>query len=223
MPEWSNGAVSKIAVGFHAPPGVRIPPSPSAKAMSEIVKELKPYLERGLDPIVSLLHQFKIHPNFITVLGFFLVIVGSYFLYINQDLMALLFLTLGALADACDGSLARKYNKNTTFGAFLDSVLDRFSDAFPFIALTFRFEGIMSLMCILAILFSFSVSYTRARAEGLGYDLKVGIFERPERWIILLISVLLGAVELGVLIIFIGSFVTTIQRVYTFMKISDRR
>ena len=222
MPEWSNGAVSKIAVGFYAPPGVQIPPSPYLDVMSDIVKELKPYLEKSLEPFVSFLYQLNVHPNFITFFGFILVLIGSYLLYLGENFLALLFLTLGALADACDGTLARKYNKNTTFGAFLDSVLDRFSDTFPLVALTFRFDGIMSFICILAIVFSFSVSYTRARAEGLGYDLRVGIFERPERWIVLLVSILFGVLEIGVLLVFIGSLVTTLQRVYTFMKLTQR-
>ncbi len=134
--------------------------------------------------------------------------------------MALIFLTLGALSDALDGALARKTGGSSTFGAFLDSVVDRFSDALPFIAIALRYEGITALGSLLALVFSFGVSYTRARAEGLGYELRAGIFERPERWTVLLLSLLAGYPEVGVWVVFTGSLITTLQRVYTFRKLT---
>lgn len=75
---------------------------------------------------------------------------------------------------------------------------------------------------MLAVVFSFTVSYARARAEGLGYELQVGLFERPERWTVLLAGVILDLIPLAVGIILVGSFFTTLQRVYIFKKLSGR-
>ena len=75
---------------------------------------------------------------------------------------------------------------------------------------------------MLAMVFSYTVSYARARAEWLGYELKVGAFERPERWIVLLLGIALDMFLLAVLIIAIGSLFTTLQRAYIFMKIQRR-
>ncbi len=186
-----------------------------------MVRELKPYFEKTTQPLISKLHELKVQPNHITLAGLLFILLGSYFLYEEQDLMALVFLTLGALSDALDGALARKSKGGSTFGAFFDSVVDRFSDAMPFIALALRYEGATALGSLLALVFSFGVSYTRARAEGLGYELRVGIFERPERWTVLLLSILIGYPQVGVWVVFIGSLITTLQRVYTFRKLTQ--
>ena len=191
--------------------------------MSEIVKGLKPYFEKTAEPIVIKLSELKVHPNVLTLLGLIFTLVGSYFLYLSYHLSAFLFILIGAITDALDGALARRSNNTTPFGAFLDSVVDRFSDAMPFVALSMRWDGVLSLLSILAIIFSYGVSYTRARAEGLGFDLRVGLFERPERLMVLLTSILLGYPELGVIVVLIGSFITTLQRVYTFSKLTKRR
>jgi hypothetical protein len=72
----------------------------------------------------------------------------------------------------------------------------------------------------LVLVFSFGVSYARARAEGLGFELRVGFFERTERWVVLLMGVLLQQIFLALILLVVGSFLTLIQRVYTFMKLS---
>lgn len=132
-----------------------------------------------------------------------------------------MFLLLGALADALDGSLARKLGKNSVFGAFLDSLLDRVSDALPFVAIALSSQDkVLSFVCMLALVFSYTVSYARARAEGLGYSVRVGIFERPERWLVLLAGIALDMIFLAVFLIAIGSLITTLQRVYNLKKLS---
>jgi phosphatidylglycerophosphate synthase len=117
----------------------------------------------------------------------FLVAVGSYFLHLKAYLLSFVFLLLGALCDALDGAIARKTKRNSPFGAFLDSLTDRFSDALPFIAIALSSQDkVLSFFSLLALVFSFGVSYARARAEGLGFELRVGFFERTERWVVLL-------------------------------------
>jgi CDP-diacylglycerol--glycerol-3-phosphate 3-phosphatidyltransferase len=191
--------------------------------MSYLVRELKPTFERLIEPLVDLLNKLGTTPNLITILGLFLVAIGALFLYLGQNLISFIFLLLGALCDAIDGSLARRSGRNSPFGAFFDSLMDRISDALPFIAIALSSEDkVLSLFSMLAMVFSYTVSYARARAEGLGFELKVGTFERPERWIVLLLGIALDMVFLAVLIIAIGSLFTTLQRAYIFMKIQRR-
>lgn len=191
--------------------------------MSYLVRELKPTFERLIEPLVDLLNKLGTTPNLITILGLLLVAIGSLFLYLGQNFISFIFLLLGALCDAIDGSLARRLGKNSPFGAFFDSLMDRVSDALPFIAISLSSEDkVLSLFSMLAMVFSYTDSYARARAEGLGYELKVGAFERPERWIVLLLGIALDMVLLAVLIIAIGSLFTTLQRAYIFMKIQRR-
>ncbi|ADO46081.1 CDP-alcohol phosphatidyltransferase [Hydrogenobacter thermophilus TK-6] len=190
--------------------------------MSYLVRELKPHFERNIQPLLTLLSKAHVDPNVITLLGLVFVIVGSFFLYMHTYFWSFVFLALGGFADAIDGALARKNGSKNEFGAFLDSLTDRFSDAFPLIAISLSSEKLFSFISLLALVFSFGVSYARARAEGLGHELKVGLFERPERWITLLLGILIGAIELALMVILLGSFITLIQRVYAFKNRTSR-
>ena len=191
--------------------------------MSYIVRELKPTFEKLTEPLVLLLQRLGATPNFITFLGLLLVALGSIVLYLGYTLLSFFLLLLGALSDAIDGALARRLGKSSSFGAFLDSLLDRVSDALPFIAIALSSEDkVLSVVSLLAMLFSFTVSYARARAEGLGYELKVGLFERPERWVVLLTGIALDLIFPAVFLIALGSLATTLQRVYIFRKLTRR-
>lgn len=193
--------------------------------MAQFVKELRPHIERVFDPLLEFLEQRGVSPNFVTVCGFILVLVGSLMLYLDIAIVAFVFLLFGALSDAIDGALARRLKKSSTFGAFFDSLFDRFSDAAPLIAIALRDQGgILSVACMLAIVFSFSVSYARARAEGLGFDLKSGIFERTERWVVLLSGIVLSifyqdAILWSVSLLALGGLITTVQRVISFRNL----
>ncbi len=191
--------------------------------MSYIVRELKPTFEKLTEPLVLLLQRLGATPNFITFLGLLLVALGSIVLYLGYTLLSFFLLLLGALSDAIDGAFARRLGKSSSFGAFLDSLLDRVSDALPFIAIALSSEDkVLSVVSLLAMLFSFTVSYARARAEGLGYELKVGLFERPERWMVLLTGIALDLIFPAVFLIALGSLATTLQRVYIFRKLTRR-
>ncbi|ADC89362.1 CDP-alcohol phosphatidyltransferase [Thermocrinis albus DSM 14484] len=185
--------------------------------MSYLVREIKPHFERSIQPVLTALTKAHVSPNTITLLGLVLVIVGSVFLYMHMHLWSFVFLALGGLADAIDGSLARKNGTRSEFGAFLDSLVDRFSDASPFIAISLSSEeDYLSFLSLLALVFSFGVSYAKARAESLGYTLNVGTFERTERWLTLLVGIVLNMVEVSILVILFGSFITMLQRVFAF-------
>ncbi|RMH01878.1 MAG: CDP-alcohol phosphatidyltransferase family protein [Aquificota bacterium] len=189
--------------------------------MSYLARELKPVFEKGIEPLVKLLFEVGVSPNTVTFLGLFFVAFGSYLLYLGERWLSFALLLLGALADAVDGALARRLGKNSTFGAFLDSLLDRVSDALPFIAIALSSQDrFTSFMALLALVFSYTVSYARARAEGLGYSMKVGLFERPERWIVLLVGIAFDMLFFAVSLLAFGSLFTTLQRAYNLKKLS---
>jgi len=160
--------------------------------MSFVTREVKPYFERSISPVVEFLSAHRIHPNLITFAGFLLVLLGSIALYYKLLVVAFLLLGAGALLDAIDGAVARRMDLNSDLGAFLDSTVDRFSDALPFLALGVMYagEGEPAGVCLsfLALIGSYGVSYTRARAEALGVFGIGGVFERAERWIVLLLG-----------------------------------
>ncbi len=195
--------------------------------MSFVTREVKPYFERSISPVVDFLSARGIHPNLITLAGFLLVALGSVALYYKLFVVAFILLSAGALLDAVDGALARRMDVASELGAFLDSTIDRFSDSLPFLALGVMYagEGEPAGVCLsfLALIGSYSVSYTRARAEALGVFGIGGFFERAERWIVLLLGVILNLVPLALLIIAVGSFLTTAQRMYEVRKSLERR
>ncbi len=172
-----------------------------------------------MEPLLTVLAKAHVNPNAITLLGLVFVIIGSVFLYRHMYFWSFVFLALGGLADAIDGSLARKSGTKSDFGAFLDSLVDRFSDALPFIAISLSAEErYLSFLSLLALVFSFGVSYAKARAEGLGHTLNVGTFERTERWLTLLVGVALNMIEISVFVILFGSLITVLQRVFAFKR-----
>jgi len=188
--------------------------------LSELIKQIKPVFEEKVSPFIRMLNKINVSPNFLTISGLVFIAIGSVLIVYENYFLAGLFLLIGNLCDALDGTLARKYKKASKFGAFLDSIVDRLSDAFPLMAIAILFKAYtfeLSLT-IFALIFSFMVSYTRARAEGLGIECKVGILERPERSIILIIFTFLAMPLIAVILIAIGSFITTIQRIYCVYK-----
>lgn len=184
--------------------------------MSQLIKNLKPIWEEKSSFIVDAFYRVKITPNLLTLSGFLLVAVGSYFIYLEKFFLAGIFILIGNLFDALDGALARRYGLVSRFGAFLDSLIDRYSDMVPlFCFLLLLPSGSLDyFLTILAISGSLMTSYVKARAEGLGVKCNVGLFERPERSIVLILGLLLGIPNLAILIIAVASNLTVIQRVF---------
>ncbi len=190
--------------------------------MSALIKNIKPVFEKTISPVIDIFYRINITPNFLTILGLFITGAGSFFISTGNFFYAGLLVLLGNLCDAVDGALARKYKKSSTFGAFLDSVVDRYSDFLPFagFAVYFSENMYLLLLSLFAIAGSFLVSYSKARAESLGIECNVGILERPERSIILIVSLLSGFVEVGIALIAIGSHLTALQRIFYVYKVS---
>jgi CDP-diacylglycerol--glycerol-3-phosphate 3-phosphatidyltransferase len=151
----------------------------------------KGYL-RLVDPVANWLVKAGVHPNTITVIGTVCTLVGGVIYATGHIKTGGWFLGLTALFDVLDGTVARRSNTSSQFGAFLDSTLDRVADGFVLGGLaifyaTSRLHGSVPLLIIalLGLIGAFLTSYTRARAESLGLDAKVGLLQRPERVVLL--------------------------------------
>jgi CDP-diacylglycerol--glycerol-3-phosphate 3-phosphatidyltransferase len=161
---------------------------------------LRPVFARLFNPIVRGLARTPVTPNMITVAGTVGVSAASLWLLPIGELFPGAFIaTCFVFTDMLDGQLARIKGNSGKYGAFLDSTMDRFADAAIFGGITIWFMrtnhllAVVSLFCLAAGL---SVSYVKARAEGLGLNADVGLIERPERMIIGLTSI--GLSGLGI-------------------------
>ena len=143
---------------------------------------------RLIDPVANWLVKWRVHPNTITVFGTLCTAAGGIIYGTGHIRTGGWFLSITALFDVLDGTVARRSNRSSTFGAFLDSTLDRLADGFVLGGLavfyaTSTLHGSVPLMitALLGLMGAFLTSYTRARAEALGLDAKVGMLQRPER------------------------------------------
>ena len=158
-----------------------------------------------LDPLINLMVKIGLTPNAITSIGFIITIFAAEILIYgaetarrNDPKYISLFgavLLLAGVFDMLDGQLARKTGKITVFGAFFDSIIDRYSEMIMFFGIAYylvSFDYFLSgIFAFFAMIGSIMVSYARARAEGLGYECKVGMMQRPERILVIGISALL--------------------------------
>jgi archaetidylinositol phosphate synthase len=151
-------------------------------------------------------------PTAWTVIGFFFAVLASFYYAAGNQVAAGVMVMLSGLFDVLDGSVARATGKVSLRGAFLDSTLDRFSEVLIFLGLIWW--GQLSPFVVgLALSFSLLVSYTRAKGDALGVDLAgVGVGERSERLVVLIVTSLLSIVGLGVFIIVVIAFITFVQR-----------
>ncbi len=178
------------------------------------------------EPVVRLLAATHISPNAITWCSF-AVAVGAAILITTGHLLTAGFVVLtSGFFDILDGALARGTNRTTRFGAILDSTLDRLSEAVillgilglillseePAIPLAFLGKEWIILLVFVALLSSWSVSYIRARAEGMGIDCEVGLFTRLERVIVVVLGLWLNQIVITLAIIAALSLVTAGQR-----------
>lgn len=156
-------------------------------------------------------------PNGLTLIGFFLNVVVAVVLATGSlRLGGILLLAAGAF-DTLDGALARVTGSSSRFGAFLDSSLDRYSEAVILGGLLFeasrRGDGRVELLSFVVIVGSLMVSYCRARAEGLGLECEVGFAPRPERVVILGLGLILGFELVALAILAVLTHFTAIQRI----------
>ncbi|MBI4319395.1 MAG: CDP-alcohol phosphatidyltransferase family protein [Chloroflexi bacterium] len=158
-----------------------------------------------------------ITPNWVTFIAFVLNVgVGAVIIAGHVALGGALILVVGAL-DTLDGALARVTGRITAFGAFLDSTLDRYSEAVVLLGLLVYYaqhnDLLATILVYVVLVGSLMVSYTRARAEGLGLDCEVGILARPERVLLLGLGLLVDQVLIVLWILAVLTNVTAVQRI----------
>ena len=165
-------------------------------------------------PLVKALSSLP--PNFITFGGFLIVIIAAVLILFGKFRIGGVVLILGSIFDAVDGQIAREKGKTSKFGAFFDSTLDRYGEFFIFFSIAFAEKRFfLTSLCFAAVLGAFLTSYTRARADSLGVDIKEGLFTRVERIIIIIIGLIfLPDYMIYIMgIMAIGTNITAIQRI----------
>ena len=199
--------------------------------MNIIPQSVKDGFLRLVGPIARGLIRSGVHPNTITTIGTLFVVGSGVAFGVGQIQIGGLLLLLSGIFDILDGQVARQGGKTTTFGAFYDSTLDRVGEGAVFSGLIFYFLAgplpnelkTRALgAALVALVSSLIVSYTRARAEGLGVECKVGIAARAERILLLGLPAVVfgeGPGRPGVLLFWIVtvlaivSAITVVQRV----------
>ena len=189
--------------------------------LSELVRK---HARVFLEPVARFISWTGLSPNVITIIGFVLMIGVAFVLAWGHFLVGGILITGVALFDAVDGTLARMMGRTSRFGAFLDSTLDRFSEAVIFLGLFIYFVGqnqSLELILIYAtVVGSLMVSYARARAEGIGVPLKDGLFTRFERVFLLVIGLIFDQLTVTLWLLAIFSNLTAIQRMYLVWRIT---
>ena len=189
------------------------------------------YLKKGalraIDPAVSFLARHNVSPNTITTVGTLLTIAAGAVYATGHIMTAGWLMAVTAFFDVVDGQVARREGRSTVFGAFYDSTLDRVADGALMAGLTVFYATnpvhhniYMVVVCLVGIIGTFLVSYTRARAESLGIDAKVGVMQRPERIVLLSAPQALfglfwnGWVLMGIIILLsVTAWITAVQRI----------
>ena len=179
----------------------------------------KAFYSSAISPVINFFIRLDANPNTFTTIGFIVSIVAAYFAAQGSFKIASLVLLLSGICDTIDGKVARASGKTTKFGALYDSSLDRYAEVLYFLGMAIFFVHAewykTSVAIFLGLSGSMMVSYVRARAEGLGFECKVGLLQRPERILLLAAGGLIHTYALvtSIWIIAIGANFTAIQRI----------
>jgi CDP-diacylglycerol--glycerol-3-phosphate 3-phosphatidyltransferase len=169
-------------------------------------------------PLARVLSSIRVRPDALTIAGWVLSVCAATLFAHSYTKTAGAVMLFAGLFDALDGAVARESNLMSSFGAFLDSTLDRLSESAIFVGIVFFYASSSmpyeALLTGLAMTFSLMTSYTRARAEGLGFECEVGLLERAGRVVILSLFSLTGFLIAGVGLVAVGALVTTAQRIF---------
>src|SRR5689334_6426059 len=181
--------------------------------------------KRVVDSIVNLLAGLRVHPNILTLIGMVINIFAMVLFAKGILIWASLVILFAGIFDIVDGEVARRTKRVTKFGAFFDSVIDRYSDLLLLLGLIIWYAKINRIFYVgltgLVLIGSVLTSYTRARAESLIPACKVGFLERPERIVLLIIGALWDKMAPVLWIMAVLSNWTVSQRIwYTWRELS---
>jgi len=179
---------------------------------------------RVISPVARALVRAKVSPDAVTLVGTLGVVAGALLCYPRgQFFLGSAVIAVFVLSDAVDGTMARLSGRSSDWGAFLDSTLDRVGDAAIFGGLVLWFAGrgddlLLAGLALFCLVAGAVVSYSKARAEGLGMTANVGLAERSERLIVVLVCTGLSGLGLtfllpaGLWLLAVASVVTVAQR-----------
>jgi CDP-diacylglycerol--glycerol-3-phosphate 3-phosphatidyltransferase len=181
-------------------------------------------VRKGFEPMLSALQKLHVTPNQVTIFGTLLNAGAAVLIVFDHLIYAGMVFLLAGCCDMLDGALARRSQQSTKWGAFLDSTLDRVSEGVVLAAIAYLLasqgHALDASLATLALLGSLLVSYTRARAESLGLECKVGIMSRPERIILIALGLFFNVLSYAIYILLALTAFTVIQRVvYTYRQL----
>jgi len=166
-----------------------------------MLSKLKDWFAYLTNPVASVLISLGVTANTVTILGFVINVVAGILFAYEHLIWAGILIVFGGSFDMIDGAVARMRKVSDSSGAFLDSVIDRYSEGAIFIGIAAYFYKAGSFYGILGVLLTFAtmigsflVSYTRARAEGLAVECNVGLMQRTERLVLLAIGVIANGI-----------------------------
>jgi CDP-diacylglycerol--glycerol-3-phosphate 3-phosphatidyltransferase len=192
------------------------------------LESLRSGVYRIIDPLTQGLARRRVHPNLLTTLGFAVTVASAFAFHEHQVRTAGFLVLLGGFFDILDGRVARLSDLGSKFGAFYDSTLDRISEIMVFMGILslyndYRLElGDVGMIYAisLAMAGSLMISYTRARAEALGLDCKVGLMPRAERVVLIgLASLVFGeswdglVLKIVIVVLAVLTNLTAVQRI----------
>jgi CDP-diacylglycerol--glycerol-3-phosphate 3-phosphatidyltransferase len=193
---------------------------------------------RLLNPVVETLVRNRVHPNLISSFGFLVTLAGAILIFQRSIIAGVVVFLLGGMMDILDGRVARETGLASKFGSFYDSTLDRVSEIVVYFSLYAYFRPLSNFwwvgyVVILAMVGSLMVSYTRAKAEALGVECKVGTMQRPERVVLLGVGGLLipvfdliapewrfAPLLLALGLIAVLANITALERIYSVYKVA---
>ena len=180
-----------------------------------------------LRAIISVSVALGIHPNVLTLIGVLINIAAAWALAVDRFLLAGFIMIVANIFDFIDGKVAHLTGKQSLFGAFWDSTLDRFSDLALFTGLIWLYADLgrkdYVLVATLTLIFSIMTSYARARAESLVERCKVGFMERPERIVLFMIGAFTDRMAGVLWVILVLSVVTVANRIYyTYLALEQK-
>ncbi|OGK80327.1 MAG: hypothetical protein A2X52_20750 [Candidatus Rokubacteria bacterium GWC2_70_16] len=169
------------------------------------------------DPVARLLLRARMRPNHLTIVGLGVSCLAAWAFAEGRLRLAAVLLALSGLFDFFDGSLARMAGQESFFGAFLDSVVDRYSDLVVLLGILVLAQragdGVGSAFTMAGLVGTVMVSYTKARAQSIGIACEIGIMERPERLILLIAGALSNLLVPAMALLAALTHLTALQRI----------
>ncbi len=196
--------------------------------MEQFRKRLYASFDFALIPIADFLIRHRMTPNRLSVIGLLLNFLAAFCILLGGMFLGGFIYLFAGLVDLFDGTVARRGGLATEFGGFLDSNFDRIAEGVIFAAIAYEFaadgKAATASVVVLALLGSFMVSYTRARAEALGLVGKSGLASRFERLLLISAALMAGFLELAIYALTVLTLVTVAQRIWsTYWQLEEKK